>query len=170
MDNTLIVFASSHGTVEKYARELFRLIDGKVDICNLSEREMVPDLTKYDSVIVGGAIQPGKMQEEISLFCGKHLNELVVKRVGLFIYCLLTGENAQKLLDDAFPEELKNCAVVRDYFGGEVNGLKMNIWERIVTTQMIEKENLILELSKEKIQRFARAMSEADYNSNNRKK
>ena len=30
MDNTLIVFASNHGTVDKCARELFRLIDGKV--------------------------------------------------------------------------------------------------------------------------------------------
>ncbi|MCE5205638.1 MAG: flavodoxin domain-containing protein [Porphyromonadaceae bacterium] len=170
MDNTLIVFASNHGTVDKYARELFRLIDGKVDICNLNEREMVPDLTKYDSVIVGGAIQSGKMQEEISLFCEKHLDELVVKRLGLFIHCPLTGENAQKLLDGAYPKELKDCAVVRDYFGVEANQLKMNIWERIVTTQMIKKKDLIVELLKEKIERFARVMSEADNIPDNRKK
>lgn len=162
MDNTLIVFASDHGTVDKCARELFRLIDGKVDICNLSEREMVPDLTKYDSVIVGGSIHSGKIQEEISRFCERHLDELAVKRLGLFINCLLTGEMARKQLEDAFPEKLRLRAIVLDYFGGEANELKMTVWERIVTTQMIEKDDLMVELSKEKIQRFARLMSEAD--------
>lgn len=159
MDNTLIVFASNHGTVDKCAHELFRLIDGKVDICNLRERKTVPDLTKYESVIVGGSIHDGKIQEEISLFCEKYLDELAAKRLGLFINCLLTGKKAQKQLDDAFPEELKHRAIVRDCFGGEANELKLTVWERIVTTQIIEKEDLMVELSKEKIQRFAQCMS-----------
>ncbi|WP_294068763.1 flavodoxin domain-containing protein [Proteiniphilum sp. UBA1028] len=160
MDNTLIIFASNHGTVDKCARELFRLIDGKVDICNLNERKIVPDLTKYDSVIVGGSIHSGKIQDEIAAFCEKHLDELSTKRLGLFINCSYTGKKAQKQLDEAFPEELKRSAVVRDYFGGEVNEMKLTLWERIVTTQMIEKEDLTVVLSKEKIRRFAESMYE----------
>ncbi len=159
MDNTLIIFASNHGTVDKCARELFKQIDGKVDICNLNEREMVPDLTKYDSVIVGGSIHSGKIQEEVAFFCEEHLDELADKRLGLFINCLHTGEEAQKQLDDAFPDELARRAVVRDYFGGEVNELKLTILERIVTTQMIEKEDLEVALSKDKIKHFAQCMS-----------
>ncbi|MEN6589118.1 MAG: flavodoxin domain-containing protein [Proteiniphilum sp.] len=160
MDNTLIIFASNHGTVEKCARELFRLIDGNVDICNLNRREMLPDLTNYDSVIVGGSIHSGRIQEVIATFCEENLDELAVKRLGLFINCLYTGEKAQRQLDEAFPEELRRNAVVRDYFGGEVDELKLNFWERIVTTQMIEKEDLVVALSKEKIKRFAELMSE----------
>ncbi|HBG58718.1 MAG TPA: hypothetical protein DDX07_11975, partial [Porphyromonadaceae bacterium] len=57
-------------------------------------------------------------------------------------------------------EELKRSAVVRDYFGGEVNEMKLTLWERIVTTQMIEKEDLTVVLSKEKIRRFAESMYE----------
>ena len=160
MDNTLIIFASNHGTVEKCARELFRLIDGKVDICNLNLRKMLPDLTKYDSVIVGGSIRSGKIQEEIATFCVEHVNELTSKRLGLFIDSLYTGEKAKRQLDEAFPEELSRRAVVRDYFGGEADELKLNFWERIVTTQMIEKEDLVVAFSKEKIKRFAQLMSE----------
>jgi len=160
MDNTLIIFASNHGTVEKCARELFRLIDGKVDICNLNQRKMLPDLTNYDSIIVGGSIHSGKIQVEIATFCEENQNELASKRLGLFISCIYKGEKAQRQLDEAFPEELRRNAVVSDYFGGEIDELKLNFWERLVTKQMIEKEDLVVALSNEKIKRFAKLMSE----------
>lgn len=160
MDNTLIIFASHHGTVEKCARELFRLIDGKVDICNLNQREMFPDLTNYDAVIVGGSIHSGKIQDEITTFCTDNLDKLATKRLGLFINCICTGEKARQQLEKSFPRQLFHKAVVRDYFGGEVDELKLNFWERIVTTQMIEKEDLVVVLSKDKIKRFAELMSD----------
>ena len=84
MDNTLIVFASNHGTVEKCARELFRQIEGKVDICNLKRRDFLPDLSGYEAIIVGGSIHNGKIQEEISSFCDENLEMLASKRLGFF--------------------------------------------------------------------------------------
>lgn len=159
MDNTLIVFASNHGTVEKCARELFRHIDGKVDICNLKLRESLPDLSGYDAVIVGGSIHSGKIQEEISMFCQQHLELLASKRLGLFINCLYSGVKAQKQLDEAFPEILTRNAVIRDYFGGEVDTLKLSFWERVVTSRMIEQGDMVVAISKEKIERFANQIS-----------
>lgn len=162
MNNTLIVFASEHGTVEKCARELFRLIDGKVDICDLNKREITPDLIKYDSIIIGGSIHSGKIQTVISDFYEDNLDLLLKKRVGLFINCIYTGEKAQKQLDDAFPQALNKKAVVRDYFGGEINELKLNYWEKIITKQMIEQENLDVRLLREKIDLFVEKMSNPD--------
>ncbi len=162
MNNTLIVFASDHGTVEKCARTLFRLIDGKVDICDLEQREVLPDLTTYDTIIVGGSIHSGKIQDGITAFCDEHLDLLAGKRIGLFINCLYTGAKAEKQLDDAFPELLNQKAVVRDYFGGEVDELKLTFWERIITKQMIEQEDLVVALSKEKMERFATMISTAN--------
>ena len=162
MNNTLIVFASDHGTVEKCARTLFRLIDGKVDICDLEQREVLPDLTTYDTIIVGGSIHSGKIQDGIAAFCDEHLDLLAGKRIGLFINCLYTGDKAEKQLDDAFPELLNQKAVVRDYFGGEVDELKLTFWERIITKQMIEQEDLVVALSKEKMERFATIISTAN--------
>lgn len=158
MDNTLIVFASNHGAVEKCARELFRQLDGKVDICNLNLREYTPDLTKYDSIIIGGSIHSGEIQEVIAEFCDNNLNTLATKRLGLFISCLYSGEKALKQLDNAFPEKLSRVAVARDYFGGKVDKMKLSFWERIITNQMIESEDLVVKLSKERIDRFAEKM------------
>ncbi|WP_294080671.1 flavodoxin domain-containing protein [Proteiniphilum sp. UBA5384] len=161
MDNTLIVFASNHGTVEKCARELFRRIDGKVDICNLRQRNSLPDLSGYDSVIVGGSIHQGEIQSEISSFCRDNLQMLTTKRLGLFINCLYSGERAQQQLDDAFPEALNRVAVVRDYFGGEVDKLNLSFWERIVTSRMIKKGDMVIAISKERIEHFVNGMSSA---------
>jgi menaquinone-dependent protoporphyrinogen oxidase len=164
MDNTLIVYASDHGTVEKCARELFRLMDGKVDMCNLKRREFLPDLTTYDTIIVGGSIHSGKIQDVIATFCDEHLDLLAGKRIGLFINCLYSGAKAEKQLDEAFPEVLRQKAIIRDYFGGEVHELKLNFLERIITKQMIEKEDLVVAVSREKIERFANIISSGNEN------
>ena len=155
MDNTLIVYASEHGTVEKCARELFELLDGKVDMCDLNQRSTFPDLSIYDAVIIGGSIHSGAIQQSISDFCNTNIEFLRETTLGLFITCMYSGEKADEQLKTAFPAELSEKAVARDYFGGEIDKSKLSFWERIVTTQMMEKENLILHLSIDKIHRFA---------------
>ena len=57
------------------------------------------------------------------------------------------------------PKELNDKAVVRDYFGGEINDLKLNYFERFITKQIIKKENLVVSLSREKIVQFAKVIS-----------
>ncbi len=159
MKNTLIVFASKHGTVEKSVRELFKYMNGKVDICDLNSREFTPDLSNYDSIIIGGSIHYGKIQGVITEFCKDNLDILSKKHLGLFINCLYSGEKALKQLDDAFPPLLNEAASVREYFGGEVDKLKLNFWERFITKQIIDKESLVVTLSKDKIADFARKMA-----------
>ena len=159
MHNTLIVFASNHGTVERCARELFKLIDGKVDLCNLNRRESIPDLNVYDSLIVGGSIHYGKVQNVIAGFCKNNRSLLVGKRLGLFVNCLYSGEKAQQQLDKAFPESLARHALVREYFGGELEEDKINLWERLITRQIVRSEELEVQLDKEKITRFANIMT-----------
>lgn len=159
MDNTLIVFASDHGTVEKCARHLFRLLEGNVDICNLEQRDFFPDVSNYDAIIIGGSIHSGAVQECVSKFCEENLQILQTKRLGLFINCLYTGEKARKQLEAAYPAVLNEKAFVRDYFGGEVDKTHLTFWERVITSQMIKKNDLRVALSKDKIERFAQIMN-----------
>lgn len=159
MKNSLIIYASDHGTVEKCAKELFIQMNGKVDLCNLYSREVIPDLSIYDSIIIGGSIHSGEIQDVISEFCEANISTLIQKNIGLFINCIYSGEKALKQLDDAYPTSLNNVAIVRDYFGGEVDELKLNYLEKIITKRMIEQEDLIVKLSKEKIILFAEKMS-----------
>lgn len=159
MNNSLIIFASDNGTVEKCAKELFLQMDGKVDLCNLYSRKINPDLSAYDTIIIGGSIRSGKIQDVIAEFCEVNISKLIQKNIGLFINCIYSGKKALQQLDDAYPVSLNKIAIVRDYFGGEIDDLKLNYLERMITKQMIEKENLIVKLSKEKIIHFAKKMS-----------
>lgn len=154
MDNTLIVFASEHGTVKKYVRKLFELLDGKVDICDLNQRRTVPDLSIYDTIIVGGSIYSGNIQQSVADFCNENIHFLQTVRLGLFVTSAYSGERGQQQLDAAFPAELNEKAIVRDYFGGEIDKSKLSFWERIIAAQLIEDDNLILQLSIDKIHRF----------------
>lgn len=161
MNNSLIIYASDHGTVEKCAKELFVQLDGKVDLCNLNVRNSNPDLSTYDTIIIGGSIHSGKIQNVIAQFCEENIDLLSTKNIGLFINCLYSGEKAQQQLDEAFPALLNSVAVARDYFGGEINDLKLSYLEKIITKQMIEQENLVVKLSKERIDKFAIKMAGA---------
>lgn len=159
MNNSLIIYASDHGTVEKCAKELFIQMKGKVDLCNLYSREVIPDLSAYDTIIIGGSIHSGKIQDVISEFCEVNISMLTKKNIGLFINCIYSGEKAIKQLDEAYPTSLTEIAIARDYFGGEVDELKLNYLERLITKQMIEEENLVVKLSMDKIILFANKMS-----------
>ena len=161
MDNTLIVYASNYGTVEKCARQLFQLLSGNVDICNLQERDALPHLDNYDAVIVGGSIRFGSIQESIAQYCIENMGLLREKQLGFFINCLYSGEKAQRQLNDAFPPQLRERAVISDYFGSEFAESKMTFWERMAIA-VILKSGIAKEvgLSDERIKYFADRMNQ----------
>lgn len=161
-NNTLIVYASRHGNVEKCAQELFDLLHGKVDICNLNERESFPDASTYDSVIIGGSIYQEKIQETVSDFCNANLDILTKKRVGLFICCLYSDDKAKKELQEAFPPELLDTALISDYFGGEIDTNRLTFLEKIITNRMAKAGELVPLISHEKIRKFAEKMNPPD--------
>ncbi len=160
--NTLIVFASKHGNTEKCARELFHLLDGKVDFCNLTERTTYPDISTYSTIIAGGPIYNGKIEETISSFCYQNEEDLKNKRLGLFICCLYSGDRAERELSESFPETLLQAAIVTDYFGGEMPKSNLTFLEKIVLNQMIDSNEQFLNNSLEKIHRFAQKMNAND--------
>lgn len=159
MDNTLIVFASDHGSVEKVARYLFSHLQGKVDLCNLSKRRSFPDIDPYDTVIIGGSIHSGDIQPIIRLFCHELKHKLMNKRLGLFINCLYDGEKGRQQLDKAFPSELNQVAIVRSNFGGILNPTELTALERLILGSDVRKEQAIDSLSWQKIDTFAQQLS-----------
>lgn len=159
MSNTLIVYKSRYGTTAQCTNKLFHLLDGKVDICNLSDRACLPDLSNYDTIVIGGSIHYGKIQKEIAMFCREHIDLLRGMRLGLFITCLYSGEKARKQLGAAFPEILSQKAVVCDFFGGKLPFEKMNFWERFVTKSVVKREKIEVKLLKKKIANFANILN-----------
>lgn len=156
MNNTLVVYASRHGTTSEYAKQLFQVLDGNVDMCFLNERGgSLPDLTVYTTIIIGGSIHYGKNNKSVIKFTNDNKHLLMTKRLGLFIVCYFEGDKAKEQLKNAYPKALLEHAVVSDYFGGELLFPKMNIWERFIARLVLSSEEITPIVSKEKIVQFA---------------
>lgn len=140
MIRTLIVYATRHGHTAEYARQLLGILNGNVDLCYIDEREVMPDLDVYDTIVIGGSIKFGKINESISQFCINNLEQLKTKRLGLFISCFFEDTKALEQLNRSFPKELLDIAVVADYFNGEILMSQLKPWERFIAKIVLKAE------------------------------
>ena len=156
MMETAIIYASSHGTTEKIARQIQDgLGDDSTRLINLKETRTV-DLSLFDTLIIGGSIHAGQMQGRVKTFCKKNMVDLLQKRVGLFMVGMNEPEFETEF-NNAFPELLRNHAITSKCVGGEFLFEKMNFLEKLIVkkvsgiSQNISKidENKIAELVKE---------------------
>ncbi len=134
--NTLIIYASKHGTTEKCAQELSQKLKGRIDLCNI-KKEKLPELLQYERVIIGGSIYVGRIQKEISEFCVNNLALLKQMKIGLFLCCMNQKEYDTQL-KNAFPGELIERAESIGNFGAEFIIKDMNFLEK-AAIKMVSK-------------------------------
>ncbi len=160
--NTVIIYASRYGCAQKCAESLVKRIHGSVDLVNI-QTASIPDLAQYDQVIIGGSIRFGQIQKQIKEFCRENIDELIKKKIGLFICCGLF-ENAQQNIEHSFPQQLLDHAAAVECFGGELDLNKLSFFDRIIANMVmkaVEKEgdkppNVLVE----KIDRFSQQMKQ----------
>ncbi len=157
---TAIIYASSHGTTEKVAKQIQLGLGGEsTRLIDLKATKTV-DLSLFDTLIIGGSIHAGQMQGRVKSFCKKNMADLLKKRVGLF----MVGMNESQFeneFNNAFPELLRKHAFTSKCVGGEFLFEKMNFFERLIvkkvsgTSQNVSKiddskiAELIYEIKKE---------------------
>ncbi|MDD2334172.1 MAG: flavodoxin domain-containing protein [Mesotoga sp.] len=117
---TAIIYATRSGTAEKCSAKISEMLSGESTVVNI-KKVSSPDLSGYDSVIVGASIRIGKVQKEISEFVQKNLETLKAKRLGVF-FCMGAGEeNFNEYLSQNFPKEFLDKCKAKGFFGGEFN-------------------------------------------------
>jgi len=156
--STLIVYVTSHGCTEKAAQILEEQLKDDVTIVNLKKSSR-PDLSSYDTIIVGGSIHAGRIQGRVKRFCQSHLDTLKQKRLGLFLCCMEEGDNAQKQFDEAYPAELRTHATVTGLFGGEFNFDRMNFIQKAIIKKIAGTTENVSKIKKENIHQFAAALN-----------
>lgn len=161
MNNTIVVYASRHGTTKEYARKLLKLLDGNVDLCSLDERaNSMPDLSDYNTIVIGGSIHYGKNSKLVLNFANDNIDLLKTKRLGLFVTSHFDGEKAMEQLQNAYPRELLERALVVNYFDGELLFPKMNFIEKMVAKLVLKADEIKPIISKPKITDFANKLNE----------
>ena len=161
INNTIIVYASRHGTTAEYAKNLLKLLDGNVDLCSLDERvDSLPDMSFYDTIVIGGSIHYGKNSKIVVSFAKNNIELLSTRRLGLFVTSYFDGDKAIEQLSKAYPKELLDKAIVADYFDGELLYPKLNFFEKIVAKVVLKAEELQPLIAKSKIIDFANKLNE----------
>lgn len=140
--NTLIIYATKHGATKSCAEKLSEKLTGKTDLYDVKNGS-IPELSQYDKVIIGSSIYAGSIPKELREFCMKNVEGLKQKKLGLYI-CCMNEKEAEKQLNSVFPEELLNCAITKESFGGEFKFKEMNFFEKLIckmVTKMLAKED-----------------------------
>lgn len=149
---TLIAYASKYGCAEKCTNSLKEKLGGEVDIKNLQSGKF-PDISGYDTVIIGGSIYGGKIQGAVSRFCQSNLNSLLKKKVGLFV-CCADSEKAHMQLKAAVPASLFEHATAKGHFGHEFDLKKMKFIDRTIIKSMLKIKESQFNILHDNINKF----------------
>ncbi|MGE5494505.1 MAG: flavodoxin domain-containing protein [Burkholderiales bacterium] len=135
---TLIVYGSTYGYAEECVQRLAKALNGEVTVVN-AEKERIPGISGFDTVIAGGSVYMGQVQKGVKKFLEENVAELSGKKLGLFLCCGLP-ENFEQNANNNFPEALREKAAAVVCFGGELRTEKMKFMHRAIT-KMMKKAN-----------------------------
>lgn len=156
---TIIIYTTKYGCTGKAAKLIQGKTAGETRLVNLS-KEKAPDLSAYDTVVLGGSIYVGKTQKELTAFMQQNLETLKKKKLALY---LCAGEQdpakIEGLLAANFPAELLGQAIFRDSLGGELEMKNVGIFMRFMLKTFIGVKEDYSRLSEEKIGKLAKAIS-----------
>ena len=152
--STLIVFKSKYGTTEKSAQLLAgALKDDSIKVVDLKNKKF-PDITGFDTVIIGGSIRMGIVHERVRKFCDKNMESLLTKKIGLFICCMQEDKKLEEF-NNSYPEILRNHSTANGFFGGEFLFEKMNFIERLIVKKVAGVKQTVSKIDQEAIKEFA---------------
>ncbi|MGL5692637.1 MAG: flavodoxin domain-containing protein [Peptostreptococcaceae bacterium] len=136
---TLIVFGSNYGSTEECAKMLKNYIGQNCEVINVNNIKNT-SLNKYENIIIGSPVYAGMFNKEIKEFIENNKDELINKKIGLFMCCMSNGEKINEQFEANLPKEILNNAVIKENFGGEFNFSKMNFLERSIVKMIAKKD------------------------------
>jgi menaquinone-dependent protoporphyrinogen oxidase len=155
----LIIYHTTYGCTEKCSNSLAEyLSDHEVLVYNLTSTKKI-DIKEFNVVIIGASIRIGRVNRKVKQFCNNHLNDLLQKKIGLFICCMNSIGSAKEYLKSAFPSELQQHAVTLGYFGGELKFEEMTFFERSIIKEIAKTDKSVSLIKNNRIKKFASLIS-----------
>lgn len=155
---TLIVYTTKYGSVEQIANILKSKLQGEVALVNL-KKEKAPNPDQFDCIILGGSIYIGKIQKAIAEYAQTNLPKLLNKRIGLFICAAEQDPVRSQELENSFPAELFNHALVKEAVGYEISFDKANFMDKFLIRKVKGVKESCAEFSDEAIENIVKALA-----------
>ncbi|HEX5168300.1 MAG TPA: flavodoxin domain-containing protein [Cyclobacteriaceae bacterium] len=144
---------SRHGTTEKVVEILRERLGVDTTMAINLEQDKVPDLNNFKTVIVGGSVHGGAIQDELTDFCHRNIDDLLKKRVGLFM-CFMNYVLQEEEFEDSFPLKLRAHAIAKGLMGGEFLFEKMNEQEKLAVRRNKGIDQSVYKLDHNAIENF----------------
>lgn len=158
MGKILVAYASKSGTAAHCAA----LLAHRLHAACLDLTRETPDLSAYDTVIVGGSIRMGLLHKKAKLFMEEREAELLTKRLGFFVCCCLEKDLPQYFQQNILPS-LRRQAVFCEGFGGQLDRKKLHGFDRCMATMLQRSPlagQLTLSIHKDRIKEAANLLLE----------
>jgi menaquinone-dependent protoporphyrinogen oxidase len=152
--NVLIAYASKYGAVQRVSEALCRRVEVPTTMVNLRV-SAPPELSPYDTVVIGGSIYAGRILPSVPRFVERRREELLEKRVILFVSCLYEGEKGLEQLREAFPAWLQVHAEGAHNVGGEIILDKLRFLDRLIIQNFAKTEESVRKIDEDAIDRLA---------------
>ncbi len=157
---SIIIYTTQHGATERVAKLIKDNLADTPELCNLHKNK--PDLSAYNTVIIGGSIHAGKIQKRLIKFMQKKQDELLKKELGLYLSCMHTGETAENQFNENFPEPLRKHAKATSIVGGAFDFDRMNFMEKAIVKKVANVTNSVNKIDAKEIKKFIETMNNSN--------
>lgn len=124
----LIAYASNNSTTKECAQILSQKLPDS-HVVNLSNSK--PDVTKYDTVIMGSCIRFNNIHKKLTDFIKDNLDILMKKNTAIYLCCGFPEKANQYLLHN-FPKKLLNKSISIQCFGGKLKVMPYKLYDKLI--------------------------------------
>lgn len=156
---TLVAYATKHGASEKCAKLLAEKLEGEVDVVNLKGSSI--NISQYEKVVVGGSVYAGMIRKEVKQFLAANLEVIKNKKFGMFVCGMSDGEQMDKVISMAYPQELRDKATAVSSFGTQMLMKDLGFFERFIVKKIAKTDTDVNKINTDAIAGFAEKMNNA---------
>ena len=127
-----ILYTTRYGSTRAIAESVADRLRGSfsdVQVYEVGRKSVLPEA---DAVLIGAPIYGGSIPRAMQAFVEAHLDELLSRRVGLFLSCFYDGTRAEQQLADNFPPRLVAHSFGRYFPGGTVSFSRLRWIDRLL--------------------------------------
>jgi len=158
---TLIVYGTNYGTAEEVARSIKEKISDQVEMVNI-KKSSIPNLSEFDKIVIGSGVKIGMIKKELKSWINKNCDEIISKKVFLFICASSTkDEDIEKIWSANYPEKILSSVIAKSAVGGVLDFSKMGFFDKTIIKKVTGQNESSSNLKEDEILNLASLIEKA---------
>lgn len=158
---TLIIYGTNYGTAESVAKSIKEKISDQVEMVNI-KKSPSPNLSEFDKIVIGSGVKIGMIKKEIKTWMNKNCDEIINKKVFLFLCASsVKDEDIEKIWSANYPEKILSSAIAKNAVGGVLDLSKMGFFDKMIIKKVTGQNESSSNLKEDEILKLAALIEKA---------